>query len=1128
MSGYRVGIRALSSLEKDVRILWPMLDGSADYATLIRDRLSEDRHQTILLLRNNGAEQEELVVSTPRLRIIGFVDRFRTNTLLVRRVQASGHIQWQRTKTAGLACEIEWISDDMPFGSGPEWQDLEELLKRVRERAKQSVGGSGFWEFWGQYLDVEREALEEVRNHQGWTYDRRRHGLAGSLEFFVGEGFQELGTVCRNRILVEKDERTSLLMELTGDAVPEGWIRARFLGDEVPLKEVPQAGRIKPDWISLRSLFNRRRAALETLQRGTTALPGLNRLLPNGVQEPEEGLPFTPKLLPDYNDEQAAAIRKALVPTSLATILGPPGTGKTAVIAEVAAQIVSRGGRVLISSQANLAVDNAIERLSQYDNVFVVRLGRTDSVKLNPDLLFDRASERYRNHILDKSRARWNTELEWAKRIRVELPHVEDIDEAIARIASGRRLGQMVEQAGADLNRAMERTAQHREMLAGAREAIAGLRSKVPLAVEDWQVLEEIGAAPISRSIDFTLRSARSPKLNSVIQHRRTIENLVAWSAERRQAQECARAAVQSISLYDAQLSEANRTEQELARREVWTSIGGATELLMKRDGMGALGSESDVRARLLLLGVADIERARRQAIADQDKANSLVQRYGRRIAEALTPFGVFGRVPAIQDREIKELSADLACAALLEQHGALRFLPYLSIVPEYTRLLSVVRKVESDIEHDTAECKRLHSELDACNGQYLRHLECHYEGKLARMWTVLSGEEHTADEFDLQNDDALRELGRTLKQERVRAASRLERCTRLQAIMESYHARLGSRNIDLEDAVTAEASVVAATCTGIAAAKEFQIDFDTVIVDEAGRATPLDLLIPMVRGRSVVLVGDYKQLPPTIDRRVAELLEEAGLGDAKDSPTLFESVFRQSHESRRQELVKQYRMVPEICDIVRDLSYPEMPLEPAGVALVRRHPFSTVFSAPICWVKCLGAKNRAASRGGGRANPENEAEAAAVLDCIRRMTEFLRANGHTSRYEIGVISMYRAQVQRIQRDLAAANLADCSPIDIELGTVDAFQGRQKDAIIISIVETDPHRPRFFYDVRRLNVALSRARELLVIVGALDVLGRSPRLKNEPTRANPVHALFTLLTRSIEQGRARQEIFRAE
>jgi superfamily I DNA and/or RNA helicase len=95
---------------------------------------------------------------------------------------------------------------------------------------------------------------------------------------------------------------------------------------------------------------------------------------------------------------------------------------------------------------------------------------------------------------------------------------------------------------------------------------------------------------------------------------------------------------------------------------------------------------------------------------------------------------------------------------------------------------------------------------------------------------------------------------------------------------------------VDLQRAIFSEANVIGATCSGIAGAKDFDGDFDCVIVDEAGRTTPLDLLMPIVRGKSIVLVGDHKQLPPFIGEEIKEELTDIEKSLVERS--LFEDIY--------------------------------------------------------------------------------------------------------------------------------------------------------------------------------------------------------------------------------------------
>ncbi len=357
---------------------------------------------------------------------------------------------------------------------------------------------------------------------------------------------------------------------------------------------------------------------------------------------------------------------------------------------------------------------------------------------------------------------------------------------------------------------------------------------------------------------------------------------------------------------------------------------------------------------------------------------------------------------------------------------------------------------------------------------------------------------------------------------DRLRSAAgsihaRRERWGILRESLLQYQARLEGHGVDLKRAVVHEANVIAATCSGIAGAKDFDPVFDYVIIDEAGRATPLDLLIPMVRGKTIVLVGDYKQLPPMLDR---EISDDLATSEAAEVP-LFERLFNNTACSRKQALSSQYRMVQDICDIVSDISYwPDQTLETCGIAKSRHHPFRGL--KPIHWIQCAGRLNRAEKNGGH--SLRNRGEILAAVDIAERLTLQLNEIQPDRPYELGIISMYRGQVAALE-DALPRSVTDCPFITTQLGTVDAFQGREKDAIILSFVATDPDLNYFFFDRRRLNVALSRAKELLVLIGGLDVLGRRPKVFG---KQNPVARLRGLIEESLLVDGASKETFYAE
>jgi superfamily I DNA and/or RNA helicase len=348
-----------------------------------------------------------------------------------------------------------------------------------------------------------------------------------------------------------------------------------------------------------------------------------------------------------------------------------------------------------------------------------------------------------------------------------------------------------------------------------------------------------------------------------------------------------------------------------------------------------------------------------------------------------------------------------------------------------------------------------------------------------------------------------------------------------VEGALERYQQRLCQPILDLQNAVLAEANVVAATCSGIAGSKSFDSDFDCVIIDEAGRANPLDLLMPAIRGKSVVLVGDHKQLPPFVGEDLRKALKEEQRNDdlLEVERSVFEKIFGSSHESRKQILQTQFRMAPAIFDIVREISYHDevFHLESAESTKQRIHQVPKMKS--VHWIRPEGKANVAEEfQGGGLCN---YAEVRAVASAFSVIARALQSAPRTEKYQVGIIAMYKRQAGEIERAIdkaIASRTLDASKLAWEIGTVDSFQGREKDAVILSFSETDPARRRFFYDRRRLNVALSRARELLIIVGSIDKLGGKVNAFGAP---NPLFKLHSLVNDGIAGNCASKEIFDA-
>ena len=279
-----------------------------------------------------------------------------------------------------------------------------------------------------------------------------------------------------------------------------------------------------------------------------------------------------------------------------------------------------------------------------------------------------------------------------------------------------------------------------------------------------------------------------------------------------------------------------------------------------------------------------------------------------------------------------------------------------------------------------------------------------------------------------------------------------------------------------------ADSTIVGATCLGIASlSSAIEFEFDWVIVDEAGKATPPEILVPICLGRKVVLVGDHKQLPPVVDETLLKLQDKERMNISKEDLelSLFEYLERSLSDDCKNILDEQYRMNPVIGDLISKLFY-ESKLVSKTSRKEKTIPLKIYESKPLVWLSTAVRPDRKEEKISD--SYRNTCEAKIIFEQLLEIDEEL---GELKlKKETAIIAGYRGQRDRLTRLYESDYKARFHNMSIEINTVDAFQGRETDIVFYSIVRSnDNGKLGFLKDVRRLNVAFSRARELLVVVG---------------------------------------------
>ncbi len=318
-------------------------------------------------------------------------------------------------------------------------------------------------------------------------------------------------------------------------------------------------------------------------------------------------------------------------------------------------------------------------------------------------------------------------------------------------------------------------------------------------------------------------------------------------------------------------------------------------------------------------------------------------------------------------------------------------------------------------------------------------------------------------------------------------AKQKLHRIQELRKILTQWRGVVGL-TADFQNLIVKSARVAATTClfsanlfrNGQSSGEHVSdTNFDWAIVDEAGRATVPEILVPIVKAQRTILVGDERQLPPMVDEMIMQDVKELP-DDHNFDTSLFQSLVEQldgTTSGYAISLRTQYRMHPAIGNLVSSVFY-EGKLE-NGERARSRVSKPEMIPAPVTWLSTSLMQHRSEMRSG--ASYANKTEAEVVFQWLDKME-----SGHQGRVKlsVGVITGYSAQVERITAQIEPSNRNKWRNLDIEVATIDSFQGRECDVVVYSTVRSNSNRTiGFLRDYRRINVALSRARDLLVIVG---------------------------------------------
>jgi hypothetical protein len=844
---------------------------------------------------------------------------------------------------------------------------------------------------------------------------------------------------------------------------------------------------------------------------GETPNPAGDRLL--GLLEPSgETVPFEHHVL---NPEQRAAVGSALG-RDLTFVWGPPGTGKTMTLGTLATELHRRGRSVLLVSHTNAAVDQAllhVARATGADELargLVLRLGesRDDRVANTPDLLVETHVERRSAELVDE-REQLNVEQG------EQLAHLQTLDRLIL-------VAEWLPDASSELERARIQVARHDELHARTDE-VARRHAAAEAELQPWQELhDDARAAVVGAERVVVLRQelpavrGRVAQLNTELAQireqrlradtvaqdaaahvpavRNARDRLITLRAELPQREPLLVATDRELEELAASITDGEAT---LARAEEANAITRRLRGLPHPDQQRqTVTSLRDRRARL--------EEARTQA-AEQlaqlngefREAEQTIESWGHlpdpdlAAQEARTLLAAEQRLRATAtaasdelargERELRELADPLDRFRQLHQGQYAQ-----TVLARGAELSAVVEPIAAELAELRQQTATVRAALEESLVARCRQLVA---------WSLLdelADDFHTlADGLAAAAERAVGELdGRsleTLRGEREQVRARLREIeARLTEIAEALE--------QIENLVIAEASVVATTLTRAYKRESVQArTFDTVILDEASMAPIPALWVVAARAeQSVVLVGDFKQLPP-IKHSTHELAEQWLGRDIFEVAGVRERF--DEEDGRPAHLVplrEQRRMHPHISAISNRFVYGGKLRDGAGLGdqelLDSWFNHTEPFDNPVLLVDTakLGAWVSSVNHG-GRSSRLNFLSATVCADIALMLLREDREPfepGATPR--ILLCAPYRPHAKLLS--LLAKEQAPVG--EIVAGTAHTFQGAEAPVVIFDLVNDEPHwRVGMFSgkldetNTQLLNVALTRPQRRLIVVG---------------------------------------------
>lgn len=917
------------------------------------------------------------------------------------------------------------------------------------------------------------------------------------------------------------EELSNRIAKFEDDNKVEGKTRQEKIDDL--FKRMPKTGFLSISLVGDLALVNRHWRAVQNLQQNEGCYaPYLSSYLFDieNANHPNEIPKITEWENKHLNDKQKSAVQKMLAAPDICLIQGPPGTGKTTVIAEACLQFAKRGENVLLASQAHDALDNALSRLQNNPELRAIRLAKNanriteEGKQFTGESVLNKHYVSLKNYVAQEYLQPFKILSSETDKLREWVKQAEFVAHDLQHLRNEYRTNQgCLKQAEQALHQAQTEFAAQQDAFRQQSRDMESITQLIGL-------LKDENSGESLRHSDFVLPETLYPLVEKLTELNH-LNISQPFSYERFLAE----SENQTAILYTL-IRHYQRIQTTLPKMEA--------DLARLNSGNGTMGADTKTLLEIERLN-REIEEIERQLdlMEDAPELSSLWRQKRKertllkeKPSEGLNPdtYQIFDDAkrftqnnpeairPLLMQRiqKLKWFQQQYQSRALETVWDLKNQLQSYDLQPPNDE---TVREKQTDLEslkeaeHQIIERGRLKKQQAAkilSDGGF--STEADFLKEFAAQQNRLNALENELQTLQTQNQDFMPLFARW------------------QEILKEPEKRAAKDWDELEKPFVESCNLVAITCNeNERTLTDNDFDgFDVVIIDEVSKATPLEMLLPLMRGKKAILVGDHRQLPPIFNEAdgltFEDEVEQNEVEETEYSDTdltqenlrryekmvtasLFKELFEQAPENLRERLTIQFRMHPEIMNMIN--CFYEGQLTCGNPDAERPHgvSFGDLLSEKdhLLWVDT--SKNEQGERFSidGNQGNTNPMEAKMIARTLLEMNRQLEAKGYGkgNKMKVGVVSFYQPQCRVIRDEIRKINKKELSfsAIEVEINTVIRYQGKEKPIILLSLVKNDGKDKNAYRSLRQnvvrfefINVAMSRAQNLLMVFGARNML----------------------------------------